>query len=345
MIKNKDGGYLTSLADAFTETSPALVSAMLKRLFVDDNGDCAVAFVKGCADAVREARGDIIAFCLSRIDYLKQKIDYALDAESSDCAIFPSSMVKATLLAALAATELNNGSGFSLSSFTGHIKETLAALHISEGPVPDFIIDETLITVRERGELLDELSRAFARSFATASPSRGIWTGWIFRLIEYFLGHTRDCSVRRSVEVPVYYPGSKKGEVFTLVVEHLPGGTGAIFPHPVFTTPIVLSRDARDVIERVLRLILKQRKKKGFDDTRCDIMWYLKKAHCGSIVRSLQGASCGAGFALAISSLFDNEEIGHSLCVTGSVSPEGRILPIRAVRAKLAAVEQWSLEK
>lgn len=349
MVKNSGKrGYIKTVRDAFAEKAPAYATAKLKGLFVDDNGDCAVPFVKGCCEAVSEGFADIIIDCISRLDCLAEKINHAIQPKALKyIAIPPSSTIEATLWSALAAIEFKKISDFSILSFTGYIKKALTSIHGLERPIPYFIIDVqiAMTMTSERSELLNRLFSAFAELLRGSSASQAIWMGWVFRLIEYFIDYRRSFyGLKRSIEVPFYSPGEGTGEIYTLVVERMYGGTGAIYPHPVFATPLVLWKDAAGAIETVSHIIKKRISENGFESNQYDVIWYLKNKRSGSIVRELRGASFGAGFAMAIFSLFDNEKIGHSLCVTGSVSPEGSILPVKAVRAKFEAVARWSLK-
>lgn len=135
-----------------------------------------------------------------------------------------------------------------------------------------------------KGGLDDLLKRILAAVVLAAgdlSPARSVWAGWVTGLIGYFIGHRRESGIIRSVDIPFYYPGEGRGEVFTLVAERLPvgagadagtgTGAGAIYPHPVFATPFVLEKSAGDVIETALRLIWKKRKPEGYDEMCSEI--------------------------------------------------------------------------
>ncbi|MGV8122711.1 MAG: S16 family serine protease [Candidatus Xenobiia bacterium LiM19] len=340
MIVIKDGDYLFNRIDA-SSALPALVSAKLKRLFVNDSGEYAVTFMKLCADAVREKRSDIILQCLSCIDYLRGKADFVLDAKSLRTYILPSSMIEATLWAALAAIDITDMNSFRLKSFMNKTSKAIASLHGKEISFRNLSAEDPLPLNGDIRQTLNALFYKIVCSMDAISPAHILWPGWVFRLIEHFIGNNRACDIRRTIAVPIYFPGNS-GEICTLVVDRISLGTGAIYPHPVYANPFLLWEDAGAVIDRVANFIRQLMRRKVYDYGQCDIVWHLKRETCGKMVRALRGTSCGAGFAMSISSLFDNEEVGNCLCVTGSVSPEGRILPVRALQAKLEAVVRWA---
>lgn len=340
MTFHYSGSYLQTLPDAFTETSPALASAKLKRLFTDDNGECTVIFLSGCAEAVREGRRDVIAQCLSRIDTLRSKIDYLLGAGDSECDIRPSSMVEAALRAVLAAIELNGGGGAESEALWDEIHQSLEALHGSLPHFPDHGSVKTLQKKSNGGKALEAL-------FRTVTQESGCdcrhWIGWLTGLIGFFIDDDSKGEFIGSVAMPLYNP-SLGGDIYTLAVERLPYGTGAIYPHPVLANPFVIAKDTMDAMNTVNNLIREYMEKSGINDRQCDFIWYLKSETSGRVVRSLRGTSCSAGLTMALSSLLDSSLSGHSFCVTGSVSPEGQILPVRSMKAKLEAVDRLAQE-
>jgi len=340
MTFRSGASYLQTLQDAFTETSHAFATAKLKRLFTDDNGECTVIFLSACAEAVREGRKDIIAQCLSRIDAVKEKIDRQFNDGESGCEVRPSSMAEASLRAALAAIELKGGeSGMSVS--WDEIRHSLAALRGSEPGLRDLGSEVILQKKADEKEMLEALFRTAAQEPGCDSTDSRFWLGWPFRLISFFIEDGRRNEITSSVSVPLYYPGTD-GEICTLVVERLPYGTGAIYPHPVYANPCVIWKDTEDSMNTVNHLIRAYLRGSGIDNGRRDIIWHLKSETTGKAVRALRGTSCGAGLAMALSSILDSSATAHSLCVTGSVSAEGLILPVRAMRAKLDAVKKWS---
>jgi hypothetical protein len=340
MTFRSGASYLQTLQDAFTETSHAFASAELNRLFTDDNGECTVIFLSACAEAVRDGRKDVIAHCLSRIDVVKKKIDCYFNDGESGCEVRPSSMAEASLRAALAAIELKGGESGMAASWD-EIRHSFAALRGSESGLRDLGSEVILQKKDDEREMLEALFRTAAQEPGCDSTDSRIWLGWPFRLISFFIEDGRRSEITCSVSVPLYYPGTG-GEICTLVVERLPYGTGAIYPHPVYSNPCVIWKNTEDSMNTVNHLIRDYLRGSGIGDGKCDIIWHLKSETTGKSVRALRGTSCGAGLAMALSSLLDSSVTTHSLCVTGSVSAEGLILPVRAMRAKLEAVKRWS---
>ncbi|MHC9543523.1 MAG: hypothetical protein AB9903_28775 [Vulcanimicrobiota bacterium] len=245
--------YLQALPDAFTEASHALASVKLKRLFADDNGECTVIFLSGCAEAVREGRRDVITQCLSRIDTLRRKIDYLLGGDS-ECDIRPSSMVEAALRAALAAIELNGGGGAESEALWDEIHQSFEALH---GSMPHFPGHGSVKILQKKSndrKVLEALFRTVTQKPGCDSRDCRYWIGWLSGLISFYIDDRRKGGLTGSVAVPLYYPGLG-GEICTLVVERMPYGTEAIYPHPVYANPCVVWRDTRVAMDTVNHLI------------------------------------------------------------------------------------------
>jgi|GEM_PF-3466504 len=172
------------------------------------------------------------------------------------------------------------------------------------------------------------------------------WIGWVLRLVEWFQSD-RDCigsfaslpgDERKVCRVSFPVLHRHRGEVWTLAAELLPGGTGAVYPHPVLAAPFVCGKESSEAMHIVMELINKRTDGGEHFESGYDITWHLRGAHDGRQRRSITGTSIGAAFLMAVSSLIDAREVDHTICATGAVSADGRILQVHGMSAKLRAV-------